>query len=528
MSIRTTVARNTGFNAAGRLWEALVTLVLTRYIVDAVGVPAFGVWALVSVFTGYVALADFGVGSAYVKYIAEHAARDETDEISAIVSTGTLFYLVLGLLLLAAGWPCVSGLVWLFERFGMLRDQAPGDLRFLLRGGLLLFAATNLCAAFTSIQGGLQRMGLTTVLSFAASLIKIAATVAFLETGHGVRGLLYANAISFAVFAASSVYFAFRLVPGLHVGAKAVTMSALRRLVHFGIRAQVAKLSNLVLFETDLVVAGLVRGAFNYTGLYQIGVALANKMRQFPVMLLSALVPAASDLNAREDHERLQMLYLVSSKYVAALAIPLALYTAGCAGPLIRAWMGDKPGLEVSVLVLRIIAAGYIANIIPGAGVTVALGKGLPGLQMKAGIIATVSNLVLTVALVLTIGFWGIPLGTALSLYISWAWFAHAMAPVVDVTPGRLLRTAVVWPLLASLPGLALCVLCDIASRGTLNFAMNLGAAAAGLAAFAVTYLALIRLMPFLDDWDLDFLEHTVKLGRVPGWNLWTRRMKRV
>jgi len=251
-------------------------------------------------------------------------------------------------------------------------------------------------------------------------------------------------------------------------------------------------------------------------------------MRQIPVMLLSALVPAASDLDAREDRERLQMLYLVSSKYVAATAIPLAFYTAGCAGPLIRAWMGDKPGLDVSIMVLRIIAVGYIANIIPGAGVTIALGKGLPGLQMKAGIIATVSNIVLTIALVLTIGFWGIPLGTALSLYLSWAWFTRAMRPVVDVAPARLLRTAVLWPLLASLPGLALSVLCDIASMQSASFVVNLGAAAGGLGAFSLTYPILIRFMPFFDEWDLDFLENTVKLGRLPGFQRWRRGMKHV
>ena len=528
MSIRDTIARNTGFNAAGRLWEALVALVLTRYIVDAVGVPAFGVWALVSVFTGYVALADFGVGSAYVKYVAEHAARRETSEISAVVTTGTAFYFVLGAVVVTVGWPCVNAIVALFEWFGMAGEQASADLRFLLRGGLLLFAATNLTAAFTAIQTGLQRMGVTTVISFASSIAKIAATIAFLEMGFGVRGLLYASAISLAVFALSSIVAAFRLVPGLRLGPTAFQTSTLRRLVHFGIRAQVAKLSNLVLFQTDLVVAGLVRGAFGYTGLYQLGVALANKMRQLPVILLSALVPAASDMDARDDHERLERLYLVASKYVAALAIPLALYTAGCAGPLIRAWMGDRLGLEVSVGVLRIIAVGYIANIIPGAGVSVALGKGLPGLQMRAGLIATVSNIVLTVGLVLTIGFWGIPLGTAISLYVSWAWFARAMRGVLGVSHRRFLRVAVVWPVLASLPGLVVSVLCDAASAHTAAFAPNLAAAAAGLAAFAISYLAIIRVMPFLDEWDLDFLENTLKLAHVPGFRIWSRGFRHV
>ena len=56
-----------------------MTLAPTRDIIEAVGVY---------VFTGYVARGDFGVGSAYVEYIAEHAARDETGETAVIVTTG--------------------------------------------------------------------------------------------------------------------------------------------------------------------------------------------------------------------------------------------------------------------------------------------------------------------------------------------------------------------------------------------------------------------------------------------------------
>ena len=51
MSDRRTIARNTAFNAAGRIWEAVAAIGLTIYIIDRVGLEGFGLWSLVAVFT---------------------------------------------------------------------------------------------------------------------------------------------------------------------------------------------------------------------------------------------------------------------------------------------------------------------------------------------------------------------------------------------------------------------------------------------------------------------------------------------
>jgi O-antigen/teichoic acid export membrane protein len=206
VNVRSTLVRNTTFNAAGRIWEGLCNVVLTAYIVPRVGLSGWGLWALVGVFTGYVALLDFGMNSGLAKYIAEHAARKERDALSAVVSTGFFFYLVFGVALVAVGWMCVDPLLSLVSRLSPehTRTLAEADLldeaRFLLRWGLVLFALSNCVAAFTAIQTGLQRMGITNAISFVASILKVIATVVLLETGHGVRGLLYTNALVLAYF----------------------------------------------------------------------------------------------------------------------------------------------------------------------------------------------------------------------------------------------------------------------------------------------------------------------------------------
>ncbi|HUW62204.1 MAG TPA: oligosaccharide flippase family protein [Candidatus Bathyarchaeia archaeon] len=528
-----TIARNTAYNAGGRLWEALVNLLLTAYIVPKVGLAAYGTWALVGLFTSYFTLLDFGLGSGFSKYIAQYAAKRDTPALSAIVSTGFFFYLVLGFAIVAVGWPCIDGLIRLIGVFypGAALDSANAatvaEVRFLLRWGLVLYAASTPVAAFSSIQTGLQRMGVTNAISVASSLLKVAATVVFLERGHGVRGLLYTNGVVFAFFAVACVISAFWLAPHLRVSPGRITRRAFGELFSYGWRTQVAKLSNLILFQTDKAVVFAAYGALGLVGVYRIGEELAGKMRQAPALLLSAIIPAASDLDARGDDERLRRLYVLSSKYVAALTVPLVAYLGGAAGPLIRTWVGDIDGVDTAAWVMRILVASYLANVIPGAGVSVALGKGRPDVQMKAGIIATVGNIGFTLALLLTVGFYGISLGTSLAMALSCAWFLRAMGPVAGVGAVEILRLSLLWPAVASLPGLAGCIAGELLSTGMTGRLPNAAVAAGCAVFFAASYLTLIRYTPFLDAFDVDFLANMLRLKRVPGFSAYVRRIGR-
>jgi O-antigen/teichoic acid export membrane protein len=533
VSIRRTIARNTAFNALGRLWEFIVGLVLARVIVEFIGVGELGLWALVGPFLGYMALLDIGIGSGFAKYIAEHAAREEDHELSAVVSTGFFYYALFGAIIVAVGWPLVAvAMAMAGEAFGIGAERQ-SDLRFLFQWGLVLLAASNCITAFTAIQTGLQRMGVTNILSFAVSLIKITATVGFLASGFGVRGLLLAEGLSTGAFALASIVLAFSLRPSLRVSPRRVSWSVFRRLFGFGWKAQVAHLSNLIMFQTDKIVVGLYYAALGMRshvtpqiGYYELGVNMANKMRQGPAVLTSALLPAASHLDAQDDQDRLQQMYFRSTKYLAMIAVPLALFTAAAAGLIMRAWMGE--GFDRSAWVLRIIAIGYIANIVPGAGVSIVLGQGRSDLIMKAGLISMASNLALTVAFVLAFGFWGIPLATASSMVLSWLWFAGAVRGELGMGMGAILKRAMFWPAAASLPAVLPAVLLDPTGAANATFIVNFTLLITAAAAFVLCYAIVLQRMPFLDTKDEQLLESSLPLHRIPGARAWLKRAARV
>lgn len=514
MALRDTIARNTVFNGLGRAWDLLTGLFLTWYIVRHTGLEGLGLWSLILAFAGYAALFDLGLSSGFSRHIAAHHARKDRVALSAVLSTGVFFYLATGLVLLALGWAALPHIVDYF----MADAAAQPEVLTLLRGALVLLVAQQALAPFVAVPIGLQRMGLANLIGWAVSLVKVVATVLFLRAGYGVAGLLYAQGVVAAAQFLLAVPAAFYLAPGMRLDPRSLGMPVFRELFAFGWRSQVARMANLVNFQTDRVVLALVFRDVALVGAYRLGEDLSSKLRQAPALLVTALVPAAADLDARDQQDTLQELCIVSTKYMAAVAVPLTVFTMAAADPLMRAWMGQQEGLETAAWVLRLLAVGYLANLLAGPAMSVALGRGRADLAMHAGIVSTVANIVLTVLLVFPAGLYGVAAATSLGMLLSTAWFFARLHRDLGVHPGALLRESLLWPVVASVPGLAWCLALAFATRDWAGHGANLGTSIAAALGLGLLYLGVLRYSPFLNAFDHRFLAETLRLGRVPGY----------
>ena len=78
-------------------------LVTTPILVGGLGKAGFGVWAVIGSLTAYLALLDFGIGPAVVRFAAEQRGRRSLEETSALASVGLVVYAVIGVLTLLLG-----------------------------------------------------------------------------------------------------------------------------------------------------------------------------------------------------------------------------------------------------------------------------------------------------------------------------------------------------------------------------------------------------------------------------------------
>ena len=493
---------NTLFNFVGCSWAMFVGLLLTPYIVSMLGVERFGVWSLIFVIARYLGLLDLGAGTASVKYVAEYYTKRDYDAINSIVSTGFAFYLTLAFILIALAVAFDDFILHLFRIPPEIFDEA----RFVLLGGIVILSLSNAFSAFQAVTRGLQRMDVTNIIALAMSAPDAVATVVFLQLGYGLRGLIVKEAIVFVLMAGLFVFYAFRLLPPLKVGFRFCQGQRLRELLGFGIKVQVSQLADLVSSQADKVLLGYFLGLASVT-FYELGSKVVFTSKRLSRVLTSAIMPAASEIEARRDSETLLHLYSRGSKYLVLAAAPLFFLIVYAAPLIMRAWMGK--GYELSALVIQLLALGHFVHLLTGVGTMIVKGIGKPEVEMRYTLLLLLMNILLGVAFVIKFGFLGVLIATSFSLIASSLYFMVIVHRLLRISLVPFVRDTYLKPVLACLvAGLPFFLPSYIArpfllSDGRLSDLAILGSATL---LFAGAYLVILLRIGYLDSYDRGIL----------------------
>ncbi|MBT9151597.1 MAG: hypothetical protein DDT40_01793 [candidate division WS2 bacterium] len=337
-------------------------------------------------------------------------------------------------------------------------------------------------------------MDITNKVGIAISIPSIIGTIFFLERGYGLPGLMVNNAIIFVIGNIINIIIAFKLLPELRFNPLLFTKEMLKRLFSFGFKLQASKIGSLIHFQTDkfLLAYFLNIGFVTY---YTVAANLASRAREIPLLLISAIFPAASELQAKADKESLYNLYFRSMKYIVLIGLPVLFLVILLASPFIHLWLGE--GFEMSVLTLQILMIGYFFNIMTGPGFSILSGIGKPQYGMRSSILAALLNLVLSVLLVIKIGYFGVVIGTAVSMIIAAIYFISMFHRVMNLSIWEMARKMLLKPSVAC--GIPFIVIYTIIGQiEQIGWFSLIGF---GLL-YLVTFALIILVVNYLDDFD--------------------------
>lgn len=213
-SIAKKIVRNTIYNSIGRIWQMLVLLLLTPYILHKLGVQVFAVWSLVFVVANCLGLLDFGVRTSFAKYIAEYHTKKDQEAINAVVNCGLLFYLGLSILIVGLTVVLRSHIISLLK----IPTSIYAESMFAILGMVLVFSLNNTFNIFEAVLVGLQRMDVQNRILIFASFFNVAGTFYFLEKGFGIQGLVINYGIVTFITVLLNIYFSHRQIPFIRIG----------------------------------------------------------------------------------------------------------------------------------------------------------------------------------------------------------------------------------------------------------------------------------------------------------------------
>jgi len=353
-----------GFAMGAKLIYLVTRLGMPPLILAHVALADYGLWAACFVLIGYIGLADLGLSSVYVRYVARLHAQGDTAGISRTLSTGMLSIGVIAVALLAALYALLPLCLDLLKIDPAARHTAS----ILVMGTAAVFLADMTLGGFAYLLHGLQRIRLEQQIGLAACLLELALIVAFLHAGLGIVSLLAAYALRYAFSLGVTMRQAYRLLPGLRVTPRLFDRALLSEILGFGLRVQASTVFSIVLHSADRLLAGIALGP-KAIALFDLGGKIPTAAVTIPSAITHVTLPAAAAIDGRgsaSGQARLAGLVLRSSRAISlASSIPMA-FLAAFSVPLCRAWLGERPELVVLPLLMTLCAVSAHLHIITG------------------------------------------------------------------------------------------------------------------------------------------------------------------
>ncbi|MFA5162292.1 MAG: polysaccharide biosynthesis C-terminal domain-containing protein [Elusimicrobiales bacterium] len=496
---------NTAFNLLGRAWNMVIAFLMTPYIMKHMGVDRFGVWALVSVVTGYFGLLDMGIGTSYVKYISEHYVKRDFAKINEIVNSGFVFYLAFTAAIMLLAFVLQNAIIGFFN----IPNELGKETLFVFWVGLLTFCVVNAASSFVAVQSGLQRMDVYNKISLVMSVPSVILSIFVLEKGYSLRGLIVVNAIVMILSGLANAIASFKLLPQLELSVRHVSKDTFKTLLGYGSKLQVARIASTITMQIDKLLLSHYM-SIGFVTFFQLASSVIEQVKALPLLLLQALLPAFSELDARGNRAGVIDNYIRGTRYIALFALPIFALVLVSARDIMLVWMG--PGYDQSAIIIRILAVGWAAAVISGVRSVVLQAIAKPGIEMRAGIVAAVLNIPLSVFFIKQFGFAGVALGTSLALIVSALYGFSRLNAALHLQNGFYVKTRIPQVII----GCICAGMIALASTGLLGGRFGGGRVESMLllcaqtAVFAAVYAALLRIVQPLDATDIAKLTHAV------------------
>jgi len=418
---------NTIFNVVTLISGAIITFFLIRFFLAQLGESRYGVWVLIGSIFQYRRLLDMGMNSSIDRYIPVNLARRDKDGIQRVISTSLFFFAVLAVVL---------GLMTLllFDNIGAWFAIAPDMVG--TAGVLVLIVGSSFVLSMplqvsSALLCGLQRYDILNLTELLMLFLRTFFVVVLLGQGYGLLtvGLVYGTG-EVLVKVAQFVY-ARKLLPEISISLRSIDFKLLKEMLVYGLNTCLYRTGGLLILKaTDLVIAIYIGTA--EVSQFAVAVAGILLLTQLLRAFATAIKPAVSDLDARDEHSSVREISFLMQKYSLLLIIPAAWFLIVMGREFLHVWVGEKfqdPGIVNSLsAVLAILAVGHCLRLSQYSNFLVLVGKGDHKLF---GILTVVTGLLCISASIVTVKIFNLGLlGIAWSNCVPMALMSGIVLPI--------------------------------------------------------------------------------------------------
>jgi O-antigen/teichoic acid export membrane protein len=383
-----------------------VAFALTPYLVRTLGPARYDVWCVAEAVLAYFTLLDLGVAQCLVRLVARHHTKQDLGELNRTASTCLVVYLAAGCVAVLVGAPVLLSLA---PRLGSKAGN-PADVTAFLLVMLGNLAATLPLSVFSSLMDGMQRFAVKGTVKIVFLTLRTSGIVAVTGTGGKLLPVavvsVAANLLEQAVLAG----LCFRFLPGLRLALRFVGRGTFRSVIGSSVHAFLAMVAGRITVQTGAIVVGLFLPAGQVT-VFATAARLVEYAKTLLRTITATLTPGVSALEARGDHAGIRQLFLVVTRWVLYLVLPVSLGLWFFGRPFLVRWVPEVG--NAGFLPLAILAGTLTLGVAQSVASRVLYGLGQLKLFARLALADAAVNFGLTLLLVRPYGVAGVAVAVA-------------------------------------------------------------------------------------------------------------------
>jgi len=218
-----------------------------------------------------------------------------------------------------------------------------------------------------------------------------------------------------------------RVVPEAKISIRHFRRNKVREILSFSAHTTVSRISSLLYYHTANILVNIFWGpAFNT--IYAVSLKLPMLMRRIFTEATWTLTSTFTDLYAKKDRKRFELLFFMYSKLVSIVATPLSLVLIFMAGPIISLWVGSGFKLASDIMPIHMLPLLLTIPLAACACVVSAYAK--VKVPSRVSFAISILNVILIIILgkVFSLGLVGVAIAMAISVLLSIALFTSYYA----------------------------------------------------------------------------------------------------
>ena len=443
------------FKNIGSNWILMFATMANAYVLlpfslHTIGIEQYGVWLLITSFTGYLALLALGVPMASVRFITHDASARDYKAMNRTIATCAGIYILIGLATLLIG----VALITVFDSVYSI----PASMCSAARMAYVIVVATTSISFLGQLPHGVLASHHNFVLRNAVQTIMILVRLLFTAVLLYWLKSFLAMAIAqfFPVIIEALIMWAVvkRHYPEVEFDLRQADWTRMRQIFTFSIYVLILNIGMQLSFQTDSLVIGkmLNIGEIPY---YSVANTIMVYAMQFVIGIAAVVMPMATRLHTMCASDELRKLLYKWSKITLSLSVLGCLYLAVSGPTLIQIWVGEDFQRRSGPILQVLMLSGLVFLPVRGVALPILMGIGKPEKATFYFLGTGLLNLILSIVLVGPYGLLGVAVGTAIPNVVYGLVLLVISAKELDFRISDYLLRVTALPLLGAIPVVA-------------------------------------------------------------------------